>query len=76
MQGWRTTMEDAHIAVLDFQPNVHLFGVLDGHGGEEVAQYSCRLMLEYILKQEAYQKKNYALAFEKAFSELDRSMLT
>ena len=47
-------MEDAHIAVLNFNndPDLHLFGVFDGHGGtfnqiitrflgKEVAEY-CR----------------------------------
>jgi len=38
MQGWRKTMEDAHIAIPNLNGN-SLFGVLDGHGGCEVAQY-------------------------------------
>jgi serine/threonine protein phosphatase PrpC len=33
MQGWRRTMEDAHIANLDLGDGVSVFGVLDGHGG-------------------------------------------
>ena len=35
MQGWRKTMEDAHITELNFagDPNSALFGVFDGHGG-------------------------------------------
>jgi serine/threonine protein phosphatase PrpC len=37
MQGWRNGMEDAHIARLNLEPNVHIFGVFDGHGGKEVA---------------------------------------
>lgn len=38
MQGWRTTMEDAHIAHIDIDGNgTSLFGVFDGHGGHEVA---------------------------------------
>ena len=39
MQGWRKTMEDAHIAVteLNNDPNSCLFAVFDGHGGGEVA---------------------------------------
>ena len=32
-------MEDAHIAELDVAPNVSFFGVYDGHGGNEVADY-------------------------------------
>jgi len=33
MQGWRKSMEDAHIAHLDLPGGVSLFGVFDGHGG-------------------------------------------
>lgn len=39
MQGWRNTMEDAHIADLDIAPGTAFFGVYDGHGGNEVADY-------------------------------------
>lgn len=34
MQGWRNTMEDAHIAELDLGNGVSFFGVYDGHGGK------------------------------------------
>lgn len=37
--GWRTKMEDSHIASTDLPDNVHLFGVFDGHGGAEVALF-------------------------------------
>lgn len=34
MQGWRRTMEDAIIAMDNFDGNQsHLFGIMDGHGG-------------------------------------------
>lgn len=39
MQGWRITMEDAHIHLLSL-PNdkdTCFFGVFDGHGGSKVA---------------------------------------
>jgi protein phosphatase 1G len=39
MQGWRRSMEDSHIAELNFQEGCSLFGVFDGHGGQEVALY-------------------------------------
>lgn len=34
-QGWRRTMEDAHIAAVDLgnSPDAAMFGVFDGHGG-------------------------------------------
>ena len=42
MQGWRKSMEDAHVAATtkDFK----VFGVFDGHGGPEVARI-CQLYL-------------------------------
>ena len=39
MQGWRNTMEDSHIAEIDLGNGVSFFGVYDGHGGNEVADY-------------------------------------
>uniref|UniRef100_A0A164U5Z9 protein-serine/threonine phosphatase n=1 Tax=Daucus carota subsp. sativus TaxID=79200 RepID=A0A164U5Z9_DAUCS len=34
MQGWRSTMEDAHAALLDLDDSTAFFGVYDGHGGK------------------------------------------
>jgi len=41
MQGWRTSMEDSHICIpnLALYPNLGFFGVMDGHGGAEVAEF-------------------------------------
>jgi serine/threonine protein phosphatase PrpC len=39
MQGWRNTMEDSHICSMDIAEGVHFFGVYDGHGGHEVAEF-------------------------------------
>mmetsp|Transcript_80863 Transcript_80863/g.187755 ORF Transcript_80863/g.187755 Transcript_80863/m.187755 type:complete len:365 (+) Transcript_80863:71-1165(+) len=41
MQGWRDRMEDAHLTVpnLPGQSDVAMFGVMDGHGGEQVARF-------------------------------------
>lgn len=35
VQGWRRTMEDAHIAATELggAPDAAMFGVFDGHGG-------------------------------------------
>ena len=47
MQGWRRTMEDAHLALvdgIDGDPNITLFGVFDGHGGAEVAKFCQKYM--------------------------------
>ena len=42
MQGWRSSMEDTHICQavdLGKDNSGMLFGVFDGHGGQEVATY-------------------------------------
>jgi len=41
MQGWRAQMEDDHVQILSMPeiPELSLFGVYDGHGGDMVAHY-------------------------------------
>eukprot|EP00977_Amphora_coffeiformis_P000239 scaffold75_cov165-Amphora_coffeaeformis.AAC.15 len=83
MQGWRKTMEDAHVATtLD---EFKVFGVFDGHGGPEVARV-CQLYLVSVLKKQptwdkALQNEPYhgnpadsplGLALREAFHALDR----
>jgi serine/threonine protein phosphatase PrpC len=55
MQGWRTDMEDAHIASLDFDgSDKAIFGVFDGHGGKEVALYVKKSFIPELLKDKDY----------------------
>eukprot|EP00928_Gymnodinium_smaydae_P079114 TRINITY_DN63128_c0_g1_i1.p1 TRINITY_DN63128_c0_g1~~TRINITY_DN63128_c0_g1_i1.p1 ORF type:complete len:475 (-),score=68.43 TRINITY_DN63128_c0_g1_i1:101-1525(-) len=47
MQGWRAGMEDAHICLPALGEEGHwrdvaMFGVMDGHGGEQVARFAER----------------------------------
>lgn len=65
MQGWRRTMEDAHLAQVS-APNgsgladsppaspFAMFGVFDGHGGAEVALFCQRYMAQELQKLEAF----------------------
>ncbi|KAF6255979.1 protein phosphatase 2C [Scenedesmus sp. NREL 46B-D3] len=50
MQGWRRTMEDAHIAEvgLSGHPGCAIFGVFDGHGGAEVAKFCQKYMTQEV----------------------------
>jgi len=50
MQGWRRTMEDAHIVELGLggDPTCHLLAVFDGHGGGEVAKFCEKYMAQEI----------------------------
>ena len=43
--------EDAHNAIIDFIPNLSLFGVYDGHGGPEVARWIAK-KLPQLLREE------------------------
>ena len=41
VQGWRKSMEDTYLIDTNIGPdkNLHLFGIFDGHGGIEVANF-------------------------------------
>lgn len=54
MQGWRAQMEDDHVQILSLPeiPELSLFGVYDGHGGDMVAHYAARNFPGYLLKTE------------------------
>jgi protein phosphatase 1G len=60
MQGWRKSMEDAHITALDIiEGEVSLFGVFDGHGGQEVAIFVENHFVDELKKNENFKKGNY-----------------
>jgi len=71
MQGWRTNMEDAHIAEVKVDDNVSLFGVFDGHGGKEVARYVADHLIEELKRNPAYQSRDYKKALEETFLRMD-----
>ena len=51
MQGWRRSMEDAHIAHINIlSQNISLFGVFDGHGGQEVALFVKKYFKDELIK--------------------------
>lgn len=50
MQGWRKSQEDAHIAHLDVDEDISLFGVFDGHGGKEVSIFVEREFKKELVK--------------------------
>ena len=76
MQGWRKTMEDAHVTALDvIEGEMSIFGVFDGHGGCEVALYVENHLVEELKKNENFKKANYRQALQDVFLALDRNML-
>lgn len=66
MQGWRKTMEDAHVAQTNLElkwdttTKAKVFGVFDGHGGPEVARF-CQLYLIHVLEQQPSWKEQTTL---------------
>ena len=71
MQGWRKGMEDAHICVLNIIPGVSLFGVFDGHGGEEVSAF-VRNHFPVEMKKWLLSKKD--MTYEQGLTEVFQTM--
>ncbi|CAE7577704.1 unnamed protein product [Symbiodinium natans] len=73
MQGWRQAMEDAHMAVPDFDPEreLGLFGVFDGHGGPAVAKVAAERFPETLRALPAFKQGRYSEALYEAFLTLD-----
>ena len=60
MQGWRKSMEDAHVTALDvIEGELSVFGVFDGHGGCEVAHFVENHIINELKKNESFKKGNY-----------------
>lgn len=72
MQGWRLSMEDAHIVNDNFDgKGTGLFAVFDGHGGIEVAKFCELHFAQELLNNESYRNKNYQRALEETFLRMD-----
>ncbi|KAL8117437.1 putative protein phosphatase 2C 21 isoform X2 [Apium graveolens] len=74
MQGWRSTMEDAHAALLDLDDSTAFFGVYDGHGGKQVAKFCAKYLHQQVLKQEAYINGDLCDSLRHAFLRMDEMM--
>lgn len=74
MQGWRSTMEDAHAAYPYLDGSTSFFGVYDGHGGKAVAKFCAKYLHEQVLKNEAYTAGDLATSLQKSFLRMDEMM--
>lgn len=70
MQGWRTSQEDAHNAIIDFTSELSLFGVYDGHGGAEVAEWISKKFPDILKKEIEDEKTDLNEAFGKRIQEI------
>lgn len=75
MQGWRTSMEDAHSARINLIPGVHLFCVFDGHGGNEVSQFCAKYFPDTLKENQNFKNKKYKEALVETFLAMDEMML-
>lgn len=75
MQGWRISQEDAHNACIEFDEDVSLFAVYDGHGGHEVAAYCARNLPDFIKNTEAYKNGDIKQALIDAFLGFDATLV-
>ncbi|XP_071742507.1 probable protein phosphatase 2C 60 [Rutidosis leptorrhynchoides] len=74
MQGWRTSMEDAHAAYLDLDRSTSFFGVYDGHGGQDVSKFCAKYLHQQVIKHEAYSNGDIGTALQKSFLRMDEMM--
>ncbi|KVH98077.1 Protein phosphatase 2C [Cynara cardunculus var. scolymus] len=74
MQGWRTSMEDAHAAYPDLDCSTSFFGVYDGHGGQAVSKFCAKYLHQQVVKHEAYCSGDIGTAAQKAFLRMDEMM--
>lgn len=75
MQGWRMSMEDAHCCLPDIDgKNNALFGVFDGHGGREVAEYCAQNVDKFLLDNESYQEGKIDAALKESFMAIDEAI--
>ena len=76
MQGWRGEMEDAHITEPNFDDNVALFAIFDGHGGPEVAIFCEKHFGKELKANKAYKNKDYVVALAETFFKMDQLLFS
>ena len=69
-------MEDAHITSLDIIQGVSVFGVFDGHGGQEVALFVEKHFVDELKKNENFKKGNYKQSLIDVFLLIDKMLIT
>ncbi|KXS21903.1 PP2C-domain-containing protein [Gonapodya prolifera JEL478] len=84
MQGWRDTMEDAHVALLKLPIPAELsaisakpfafFAVYDGHGGDAVSQYAGQVLHRRLVARPEFSFLDYPAALRTTFWALDAEM--
>ena len=76
MQGWRNTMEDAHVTNMALPGGGMCFAVFDGHGGKEVAIFAQRHFVEELVKNPKYQAGAVDAALKETYLAIDSLLRT
>lgn len=78
MQGWRATMEDSHVYILNMpeDPETSYFAVFDGHGGSQISRFASQYLHKYIMNRAEYKEGKIVEAMQQAFLELDEHINT
>lgn len=63
------------MCIMDYDQNISLFGVFDGHGGREVALCAAE-EIPKLIKNDLYRTRDYSGALKKAFMDFDEYLLT
>uniref|UniRef100_A0A7C9EUN9 protein-serine/threonine phosphatase n=1 Tax=Opuntia streptacantha TaxID=393608 RepID=A0A7C9EUN9_OPUST len=71
MQGWRSSMEDAHAAIPDLDNSTSFFAVYDGHGGKAVAKFCAKFLRKELLTDEAYLAGDLSTSLRRVFLRMD-----
>ena len=69
-------MEDAKLTNVSLDDSSMVFGVFDGHGGKEVAEFVSRHFCAEILASRSYQSSNYEQALKETFLRMDEMLRT
>ena len=78
VQGWKKTMEVYNLKENNIGPEkkVNIFGIFDGHSGNEVSQYLSLHFTSELLKNENFKNDNYKQALIDSFKNIDKSFRT
>ena len=72
MQGWRKSMEDAHICEPNFTQNSSLFAIFDGHAGREMALFCAKYLGPQLKKNKKFStESSITQALVETFLQMD-----
>lgn len=74
MQGWRITMEDAHVCMPSNAQDAGFFAVFDGHCGDSAAKYCGEHLHDLLIEQPAYKNKQYEAAIKATYLQADEEL--